>query len=295
MNAKAIIINEGNIQDKIFTIRGIQVILDKDLAFLYQIETRVLKQSVRRNMKCFPGDFLLELTNTEMESLVSQSVIPSKQYFGGAKPFAFTEQGVAMLSSVLKSDIAIKVNIKIMRTFISMRRFMVNNATIFHRLDSIEHKQLVTDTKLDQVFEAIESKDITPTQGIFFDGQVFDAHVFVSGLVKKAKSSILLIDNYIDETVLVLLSKRRRNCSATIYTKNISKQLQLDLKNHNEQYSPITIKLLKNTHDRFLILDNKTVYHIGASLKDLGKKWFAFSKFDTSALMIMERLKDCDK
>ncbi|MCK5522819.1 MAG: hypothetical protein KAI83_06760 [Thiomargarita sp.] len=157
-------------------------------------------------------------------------------------------------------------------------------------MDNIEQKQLITDTKLDKVFEAIEAKEIKPKQGIFFDGQIFDAYVFVAGLIKTAKKSIILIDNYIDETVLTLLSKRVKNCTATIYTKTISRKLQLDLKKHNQQYPPVEIKIFDNAHDRFLILDDKDIYHFGASLKDLGKKWFAFSKFEKGALEVLGRL-----
>ncbi len=290
MNDEIVALENSEIQGRIFTIRGLQVMLDRDLAELYQLETRALKQAVRRNIERFPQDFMLELTNNEIEFLVSQSVIPSKQYFGGAKPFAFTEQGVAMLSAVLKSTIAIEINIKVMRAFVQMRKFIANNVTIFERLDNIEQKQFITDTKIDKVFKAIEAKEIKPKQGIFFDGQIFDAYVFIADLIKSAKTSIVLIDNYIDESVLTLFLKRNKNCTAVIYTKNLSKQLQLDLKKHNEQYSPIEIKVFKNAHDRFLILDDKEIFHIGASLKDLGKKWFAFSKFDKEALEILLRL-----
>ncbi len=195
-----------------------------------------------------------------------------------------------MLSAVLRSETAVKVSIQIMDAFVNMRKFIVGNAVIFQRLDNIEQKQLITDTKLDKVFEAIEAKEIKPKQGIFFDGQIFDAYVFVAGLIKTAKKSIILIDNYIDETVLTLLSKRVKNCTATIYTKTISRKLQLDLKKHNQQYPPVEIKIFDNAHDRFLILDDKDIYHFGASLKDLGKKWFAFSKFEKGALEVLGRL-----
>jgi len=207
-----------------------------------------------------------------------------------ALPHVFTEQGVSMLSAVLRSETAIKVSIQIMDAFVGMRKFIANNAAIFHRLDSIEQKQYITDTKLDKVFEAIEAKDIKPKQGIFFDGQVFDAYVFVADLIKSAKKSIVLIDNYVDEITLTLLAKRKAGCTAMIYTHTFGKQLKLDLQKHNEQYPPIEIKTFKQSHDRFLILDNQEVYHFGASLKDLGKKMFAFSKFDKGALDVLEKL-----
>jgi len=287
------IINSNELQSKIFTIRGLQVMMDRDLAELYQVETRALKQAVRRNSNRFPDDFMFTLSDSEVDSLVSQSVIPSKQQLGGAKPFVFTEQGVASLSSVLTSDRAIEVNIHIVRAFVQMRKLIANNAAIFQRLDSIEKKQYLTDTKLDKVFEAIEAKDIKPEQGIFYNGEVFDAYVFVADLIKSAKKSIVLVDNYVDETTLTLLTKRNAGCTATIYTHTFGQKLQLDLEKHNEQYPAITIKTFKKSHDRFLILDDNEVYHFGASLKDLGKKWFAFSKFDIVFHELKYRLAFC--
>jgi len=290
MRHEVSIINSNELQNRIFTIRGLQVMLDRDLAELYQVETRALKQAVRRNSNRFPDDFMFTLSDSEVDSLVSQSVIPSKQQLGGAKPFVFTEQGVAALSSVLTSDRAIEVNIHIVRAFVQMRKLIANNAAIFQRLDSIEQKQLITDTKLDKVFEAIEAKDIKPTQGIFFDGQVFDAYVFVADLIKSAKKSIVLIDNYVDETTLIMLTQRKAGCTATIYTHTFGQKLKLDLQKHNEQYPNIEIKTFKQSHDRFLILDDHDVYHFGASLKDLGKKMFAFSKFEKDALALLGRV-----
>lgn len=207
-----------------------------------------------------------------------------------ALPHVFTEQGVSMLSAVLRSETAIKVSIQIMDAFVGMRKFISNNAAIFQRLDTIEQKQHITDTKLDKVFEAIEAKDIKPEQGIFFDGQIFDAYVFVTDLIKSAKKSIVLIDNYVDERTLTMLSKRRTGCTAIIYTYKISQQLKLDLQKHAEQYPLIEVKVFKQSHDRFLILDDNEVYHFGASLKDLGKQWFAFSKFDKGALEVLGKL-----
>ena len=282
---------ERNICNKICTIRNEQVILDRDLAELYEVETRALKQAVKRNQKRFPDDFMFVLNDIEIDNLVSQSVIPSRKVLGGAKPYAFTEQGVAGLSAVLNSDKAINVHIQIMRAFVQIRKFLKDNILLSQRISSLESKQLITDSKLEQVLQAIEDKSIKPSKGIFFDGQVFDAYVFVSNLIKQAKKSIILIDNYVDESVLTLLSKRAESCTAVIYTKSISNKLQLDLKKYNEQYSPIEIKVLKHTHDRFLILDNVKTYHIGASLKDLGKKWFAFSKLEQNSIYeIIRRL-----
>jgi hypothetical protein len=287
-------INNEDISSKIYTIRNVQVMLDKDLANLYQIETRVLKQAVKRNIERFPEDFMFELNDEELNFMVSQFVIPSKSYFGGAKPFAFTEQGVSMLSAILKSKIAIDINIKIIRTFVNMRKFLNENGEIFKKIDSIEKRQIAyeikTDSKIENILNAIEDKSIKKKQGIFYNGQIFDAYIFVTDLIKKANKSIILIDNFIDETVLLLLTKREKSCNATIYTKNISKQLKLDLEKHNLQYPKIEIKEFKDSHDRFLIIDNKEIYHIGASLKDLGKKWFAFSKLEIDIMNFLNML-----
>ena len=285
-----LIINEQNIQSKIYTIRKMQVMLDRDLAEFYKVETRALKQAVKRNLDRFPKDFMFELTNNEIDILVSQNVIPSKKSLGGAKPFVFTQEGVSMLSSVLRSKIAIEVNIAIFRAFSKMRNFLLSNASIFQRLDKIENKLLKYDDNFNKIFNAIEDKSIKPTQGIFYDGQIFDAYEFIATLIKSAKKEITLIDNYVDESVLTLFSKNQ-NIKVTIYTKSINKQLKLDLQKYNSQYKPITIKEFKNSHDRFLIIDKKEVYHIGASLKDLGKKWFAFNKMDIKSLGILEKLK----
>ena len=185
-------------------------------------------------------------------------------------PYVFTEQGVAMLSSVIRSDIAIKVSIQIMKAFVEMKKFISNNAAIFQRLENVEMKQIVTDEKIDKIFKALENNSIKPKQGIFYDGQIFDAYKFVADLIKEAKKHIVLIDNYIDETVLTLFSKNQ-SVNVKIYTKNITKQLKLDVNKYNAQYKLIEVKQFNQAHDRFLIIDNKEIYHFGASLKDLGK------------------------
>jgi len=294
MNELSVTINGIPIQNIIHTIRGVQVIFDRDLANFYGIENRALKQAVKRNPARFPDDFMFELNAGEIELLVSQNVIPSKKHLGGALPFAFTEQGVASLSSVLQSEKAIAVNIQIMRAFVAMRRFLAANAQVFHRLDAVERKQIEykadSDHKFEQIFNAIEERSIKLKQGIFFDGQVFDAYQFISDLIRSAEKSIIIIDNYIDDTVLTHLTKRKKKVKATILTKTVSKQLALDVKKFNEQYPAIDIKEFNNSHDRFLIIDNKAVYHFGASLKDLGKKWFAFSKMDIGAVEMLRKL-----
>jgi hypothetical protein len=226
------------IQNRIFTIRGVQVMLDKDLALFYEVKPVRLREQVKRNIKRFPDDFMFQLTPEEVELKVSQNAIPSKQHLGGYLPYVFTEQGVATISSVLTSARAIEVNIQIMRAFVAMRRFIGTNARIFQRLDTLEIKQIDTDRKIDEVLNAIESKELHPKQGIFFDGQVFDAYSFVADLIRSAGKSIVLIDNYIDDTVLTLFSKRRKGVSLTIVTKTISKRLKLDIQKFNEQYPP---------------------------------------------------------
>ena len=285
-----IVLNEESIKNKIFTIRGLQVMLDRDLAELYQVETKVFNQAVKRNENRFPDDFRFQLSAIEKTELVTICDRFSSLKHSSVNPYAFTEQGVSMLSAVLKSDIAVDVSVKIIRSFVNMRKFISNNALIFQRLETLEQKQFSNDEKFNKLFEAIEEKSIKPTQGIFYDGEVYDAYLFVSNLIKRAKESIVLVDNYLDESVLTMLSKRQTNVTATIYTKNITAQLELDIKKHNAQYPKVTLKKFDASHDRFLILDARELYHIGASLKDLGKKWFAFSKFDMESFDILKRL-----
>lgn len=268
------------IESRIITIRNVQVLVDRDLAELYQVETKVLNQAVKRNLERFPDGFRFQLSKIEKDKLVTSCDRFDSLKHSSSNPYVFTEQGVAMLSAILRSDVAIQVSIQIMQAFVAMRKFLVNNASVFQRLDQLELKQITTDKKIAQIFNALETGQPEPKQGIFFDGQVFDAYVFVSDIIKKAKTDILLIDNYIDETVLILLAKRTKNVKATIFTKTISKHLQLDLNKHNNQYPRIEIKTLAKSHDRFLIIDHKELYHFGASLKDLGKKWFAFTKME---------------
>ncbi len=263
------------IESLIRFIREKQVILDTDLAMLYGVETKRLKEQVKRNIDRFPDDFMFELTREELNGLRSQFATSNGR--GGTRylPYAFTESGIAMLSSVLRSPTAIEVNIRIMRAFVAMRHFLANNAQVFQRLANIEYHQIETDRRIDEVFKRLDA-NVQPQQGIFYDGQVFDAYRFVSDLIRKAKNSIVLIDNYVDDTVLALLDKRADNVTATIYTQHISQQLQLDINRHNTQYPAINVEHFNRAHDRFLLIDDE-VYHIGASIKDLGKKWFAFT------------------
>ena len=265
-----------SVESRIFTIRGVQVIIDKDLAELYGVSTKRLNEQVRRNINRFPSSFRFQLTADETAEVVANCDRLNTLRFSPTKPFAFSEQGVAMLSSVLHSDEAVEISIKIMNAFVAMRHFLLSNAQVFQRLDRMELKQLETDHKIEQIFDKLEEQSVIPKQNIFFDGQIFDAYQFVSGLIKSAKTEIVLIDNYVDESVLTMLDKRDSSVKATIYTKQVSTQFQLDIKRHNAQYPRIEVQAFNKAHDRFLIIDEK-VYHIGASLKDLGKKWFAFS------------------
>ena len=283
---------ENKVESLIQVIRGQQVMLDRDLAELYGVETRRLNEQVKRNIERFPEDFMFQLTPNEFDNLKSQFATSS---WGGVRklPYAFTEQGVAMLSGVLKSPTAVEANIRIMRAFVSMRHFMVNNVAFFQRLETIEFNQLesnkvqakilahqeVQDHRIDEIFRRLDEGMYKPKQGIFFDNQIYDAYSFVSELVKSAKQRIILIDNYVDESVLTLLDKRGENVSACIYTQQINRQFRLDIERHNSQYPPIEVTLFRRSHDRFLCIDD-IVYHVGASIKDLGKKWFAFSKME---------------
>ena len=304
-----------DIKPMIRVIRGQQVMIDRDLALLYGVETKRLNEQVKRNIERFPDDFMFQLGKEDVEILKSQNATSS---WGGDRrlPYAFTEQGIAMLSSVLKSQTAVDVNIRIMRAFVlksqtavdvnirimrafvSMRRFIATNAQLFQRLETIEYHQLemkqhqeVTDKRIDEVFKRLDA-NIPPIQGIFYDGQVFDAYRFVSDLMRKAKRSIVLIDNYVDDTVLTLLDKRENGVAATIYTQRISSQFQLDVDRHNAQYPTIEIKQFNKAHDRFLLIDDE-VYHIGASIKDLGKKWFGFTLMrDITATELINKIKE---
>ena len=286
-----------DIQPLIRIIRGQHVMLDRDLSLLYKVETKRLNEQVKRNIERFPEDFMFQLSKDDVEILKSQNATSS---WGGDRrlPYAFTEQGIAMLSSVLKSQTAVDVNIRIMRAFVSMRRFIATNSQLFQRLETIEYHQLemkqhqeITDKRIDEVFKKLDANN-PPVQGIFYDGQVFDAYRFVSDLMRKAKLSVVLIDNYVDDTVLTLLDKREDGVTATIYTQRISNQFKLDVDRHNTQYPHIEIKQFNKAHDRFLLIDDE-VYHIGASIKDLGKKWFGFTLMqDITATELINKIQE---
>lgn len=285
------------IENLIHVIRGQQVMIDSDLARLYGVETKRLKEQVRRNMSRFPEDFMFELSKEEC----SRSQIATLNAGRGQNikymPFAFTENGVAMLSSVLKSDTAIEVNIRIMRAFTAMRSFLISNEHMFKRLETIEHNYLLVsrhlsehDRKFEEVLSRLDNKDSEPIEGFFFEGQVFDAYSLISDLIRKATKRIVLIDNYVDDRILKVLTKRGEGVSATIYTDPRHSQISNDLRRHNAQYPRIEVRHCTNVHDRFLIVDD-TVYFIGGSIKDLGKKIVEFSQMHQNPGDILSQLR----
>ncbi|MBR5596343.1 MAG: ORF6N domain-containing protein [Lachnospiraceae bacterium] len=276
-------ISETTIKNLIYVIRGQQVMLDSDLAELYQVETKVFNQAVKRNMERFPKEFCFQLEREEYNSLRSQ-IVTSKGK-GGRRylPYVFTEQGIAMLSAVLRSDIAIQVSIKIMNTFVEMRRFMANNSLVLNRINEIEVKQLIyqkdADEKFDKIFTYISEHEEV-SQKIFFEGQIYDAFSLLAELIAKAKTEIVLIDNYVDVGTLNILAKKQENVKAQIYTVKRTKLSPTDINNFNQQYPALSVNYTEEFHDRFLIIDESWGYHIGASLKDAGKKCFAINRIE---------------
>ncbi len=280
-----------DIESKIMVIRNRQVMIDRDLAELYGVETKRLNEQVRRNIERFPRDFCFQLNDGETKELVAFCDRFASMKHSTVNPYAFTEQGIAMLSSVLRSPNAVEVNIQIMRAFIAMRRFMQTNAQVFQRLDRVEKHQLDSDKKIDELFDKMDRYKIEDKQGIFFQGQIFDAYAKFESFIAEAEKEIVLIDNYIDLTVLERLAKKKNGVKVTIYTYPKTKITPLDVQKFNEQYPTLVLKHTEKIHDRFLIVDGKILYHIGASLKDLGKKCFGFEIMDSSWITeIMENL-----
>ena len=295
-------VSHYDIKSMIYVIRNKQVMLDSDLAMLYQVETRVFNQAVKRNIARFPDSFRFQISKDEYEALRSQIVTSKEEDANGNKkggrrylPYVFTEQGIAMLSAVLRSDVAIQVSINIMNAFVEMRRFIANNALLFDRISSIELKQLEyqkqTDEKLEQIFEYISGHE-EAGQKVFFDGQIYDAFSLIVSLIQKAEKEITLIDGYVDVGTLNLLSKKNENVSVTIYTQKRTRLTKKDVENFNAQYPALEVKYTKVFHDRFLILDRGTAYHVGASLKDAGKKCFGINLIQDAGIIrdILQRL-----
>lgn len=280
-------IEETSITNLIYTIRGKQVMLDSDLAILYQVETRVFNQAVKRNSNRFPERFRFQLTEEEYKNLRSQFVTSSGENTHGGRrymPYVFTEQGIAMLSAVLKSDIAVDVSIKIMDTFVRMRNFFVSNKDMFARLDRVELKQIETDKKLEEVFNYI-ARNTEVKQKIFFDGQIYDAFSFIADIIGKAQSKLILIDNYVDVNTLNILCKKNSGVDVLIVTSGKGNLTTKDMNKFNAQYPSLSVKTTKDFHDRFLIIDDKEGYFIGASIKDAGKKSFAITKIEDGKLV----------
>jgi hypothetical protein len=283
------------IGERIYKVRGIQIMIDRDLAELYGVETKQLNRAVKRNIERFPEDFMFQLTKEECLRCQIGTLNTGQGQHMKYLPYAFTEYGIAMLSGVLRSETAIAANIRIMRTFANMRKMIADDTDILSRIEVLEYNQLELNQKIDRTDDKVEllmkkMEKETPVQGIFFDGQIYDAYTFVADLIRKATYRIVLIDNYIDDTILTMLSKRIAAVKAVVYTRNISKQMQLDIDKHNSQYPPVEVGTFAKAHDRFLIIDDQ-VYLIGASIKDLGKKWFGFTLMEnTSAEELLKRM-----
>ena len=281
-----VIVHNKEIQSMIYTFRGSQVMLDSDLAMLYQVETKYLNRQRNRNAERFPEDFCFQLSKEEYEFLRCQNVTSKNENGSGGRrylPYVFTEQGIAMLSSVLKSEVAAKASINIMRAFVEMRKFFISNNEMFARLDRVELKQLETDKKLEEVFDYIATtKEVK--QKIFFNGQIYDAFSLMVELVEKAGTELILIDNYVDINTLNILSKKKDGVNVLIVTSGNGNLTDKDIAKFNSQYPKLTVKISKDFHDRFLIIDRKEVYHIGASIKDAGKKSFGITKLEVEEL-----------
>ena len=291
---------QEKIERKIHIIRNTPVMLDSDLAQLYHVETKILNQAVKRNCERFPKHFMFQLTEEEWDLIKLQNVnillrsqnVTLKNQRGTHRkylPYVFAEQGVAMLSAILRSNTAVQISIQIMNAFVQIRSLIAFDKTQNLRISQVETKLIEHDKQFNRIFSALENKTLSDN-GIFFNGQIFDAYNFVANLIRSANKSLILIDNYMDDTVFTLLNKRKQGVNCVCYTQSITKNLNLDLEKHNQQYPAIALKELKMVHDRFLIIDESELYHIGASLKDLGKKWFAFSKLNWDVEDIIRRI-----
>ena len=283
---KIIIQRELSIEDiknLIYTIRGKQVMLDSDVAMLYHYETKNINKAVKRNLERFPKEFCFQLTENEFQTLRFQ-IGTSKQnedVRGGRRylPYVFTEQGIAMLAGVLKSDIAIQVSISIIKSFIEMRKFISSNGQIFERLTKVEYKLLEHDKKFNEVFNQLQLEE-NIKQKIFFEGQIYDAYSLIIDIIKKANKKILIIDNYIYDSVLKMLAKKNNNVEVVILTSDRSNIQQIDVQKFNKEYSKLKVAKTNKFHDRFIVIDNGEMYHLGASIKDLGKKCFGINKIE---------------
>ncbi len=285
-----------DIKSLIYVVRGQQVMLDSDLAMLYQVETKVFNQAVSRNIERFPENFRFQLTKEEFDSLRSQIATSNGRGGRRYRPYMFTEQGIAMLSGVLKSEVAVQVSIRIMNTFVEMRHFIANNALLFEKVSHIELKQLEyqksTDERFDKVFQYIEDH-AEAEQKVFFDGQIYDAFSLITSIIQKAQNEIILIDGYVDVDTLNILAKKNAGVDVKIFTYASARLTNTDATNFNAQYPTLTVTKTQVFHDRFIILDGKLAYHIGASIKDAGKKCFGISLLEDPGMVtdLLNRLR----
>ena len=280
-----------DIKNLIYTIRGKQVMLDSDVAMLYHYETSKVNQAVKRNIERFPERFCFRLSKNEYDILMSQ-IVTSKiekdnkeEKRGGRRklPYVFTEQGIAMLSGLLKNEIAVQVSIKIMDAFVEMRKFINANKNLFEKVITIENKMdkkfIEQDKKFEIIFDQLQLEE-NIKQRIFFDGQIYDAYSIIIDIIKEANNKILIIDNYIDDSVLKMLTKKKKNVEVVIFTSNHSNIQNIDIQKFNKEYPTLKVAKTNKFHDRFIIIDNKEMYHLGASIKDLGKKCFGINKIE---------------
>lgn len=294
-------VNESVIRNLIYTVRGIQVMLDSDLALLYQVETKRINETVRRNKARFPEEFCFRLTSDEYESLRSQIATSSndlRKFASGGRryvPYVYTEQGVAMLSAVLRSDIAVDVSIRIMKSFVEMRHFIASNAALFEQIRTVELRQLeyqkTSDERFERVFDYMETHE-TPKQKVFFDGQIYDAFELLVDLVQKAEREIVLVDGYVDAGTLNVLAKKAPDVAVTVWTHPRTSLTQRDVDTFNAQYPRLEVRHTTAFHDRFLVLDGAKAYLVGASIKDAGKKSFGIARLEgnEAASTILARL-----
>ena len=272
-------ISNEEIKNLIYTIRGKQVMLDSDVARLYHYETKRINETVKRNSERFPIEFCFQLTSQEYEALKSQ--IATSNIRGGKQklPYVFTEKGILMLSGLLKNEVAIEVSIKIVEAFVEMRKFLSSNGQLFERLTNVEYRLLEHDKKFDQVFDQLQHEE-NIKQKIFFEGQIYDAYSLIIDIIKKANKKILIIDNYIDDSVLKMLTKKNKNVEVVILTSEKSNIQKIDIEKFNKEYSILKVAKTNKFHDRFIVIDTKEMYHLGASIKDLGKKCFGINKIE---------------
>lgn len=296
-------ISNEEIKNLIYTIRGKQVMLDSDVAMLYHYQTKRINEAVKRNKERFPENFCFQLTTEEIKNIKMPNVVLNlknennwSQFATSSKsenikhrgkkylPYVFTEQGIAMLSGLLKNDIAVQVSINIMNAFVEMRKFLIQNGQIFERLTNIECKLLEHDKKFNEVFNQLQVEE-NIKQKIFFEGQIYDAYSLIIDIIKKANKKILIIDNYIDDSVLKMLTKKNNNVEVVILTSDKSNIQQIDIQKFNKEYPILKVAKTNKFHDRFIIIDNEEMYHLGASIKDLGKKCFGINKIEDVEIM----------